>query len=203
VRVRIYVEGGPKSAHADGLRRFRNGFKQHLAQLDPRLRTLDVSPCGSTEDTIRDFARAVREHEPDCWIALLVDSDTPVIFDTPAKHLQAKLDSARVPRDARENIFLMVQCMESWLVTDVEALKKCFGNDLRERSLPKNQNIEEVPKKDVLAALEAAVKRTPAGRYHKIQHGAKILTELRPEFVGQRSVHASNLYSFLRHSVLA
>jgi hypothetical protein len=60
VTVRIYVEGGPKGAHADGLRRFKNGFKQHLARLGPQLCTLDISPCGSTEETIRDFARALR-----------------------------------------------------------------------------------------------------------------------------------------------
>lgn len=201
MRVRIYVEGGPKGTHADGLRRFKNGFKQHLARLDPRLNTLDVSPCGSTEETIRDFARAVREHKLDCIVALLVDADAPVTAQTPAIHLQSKLDSARVPPDARGNIFLMVQCMEAWLVTDAGALKLCFGNDLREKSLPKNQNIEEVPKKSVLEALEAAVKPTPAGHYHKVQHGAKVLAELSPDLVGQRSLHARNLHVFLRNSL--
>jgi hypothetical protein len=202
VRVRLYVEGGPKGAHADGLRRFKNGFKQHLARLDPRLSTLDVSPCGSTEETIRDYARAIREDEPNCTVALLVDSDAPVAGPA-AQHLQAKLDSAKIPQKARKNIFLMVQCMESWLVTDAGALRLCFGNDLREEALPKNPNIEEVAKKDVLTALVTAVKPTPARHYHKVEHGARILAELNPVLVGQRSRrHAKNLHEFLLSSVV-
>ena len=203
MRVRIYVEGGPKGTHADGLRRFKNGFKQHLARLDPRLNTLDVSPCGSTEETIRDFARAVREHKLDCIVALLVDADAPVTAQTPAIHLQSKLDSARVPPDARGNIFLMVQCMEAWLVTDAAALEKCFGSKLRTDALPKNPDIEAVSKRDVFAALDAAVKLTSAERYHKVKHGAKILANLNPGLVGNRSRHAKSLHVFLRSSIQA
>jgi hypothetical protein len=198
--VRIYVEGGPKGTHADGLRRFKNGFKQHLARLDSRLSTLDVSPCGSTEETIRDFARALREQKPDCIVAMLVDSDAPVTADAPAIHLQSKLDSAKIPQNARVNIFLMVQCMEAWLVTDAAALLGCFGNKLRANVLPSNPYIEVVFKKDVLAALDAAVKPTPTGRYHKVEHGAKILANLNPDLVGVRSRHARNLHAFLRNS---
>lgn len=203
MKVRLYVEGGSKGAHADGLRSFKNGFKQHLARLDSRLQTLDVSPCGSTDETIRDYAHAVREGRPGSILALLVDSDAPVTTRTPAKHLQAKLDSAMVPPTARENVFLMVQCMEAWLVTDVDALEKCFGKKLKGSALPANPNIEAVSKNDVLDALAAAVKPTPGAPYHKIQHGAKILAELQPDLVGQRSGHARKLHSFLRRSVQA
>ena len=200
MRVRLYVEGGPKGTHADGLRRFRNGFKQHFLKLDPRLSSLDVSPCGSTEDTIRDYARAVGEHEQNCLLALLVDSDTSFIAETPAKHLQAKLDSAKVPQDARASIFLMVQCMEAWLVTDVDALEKCFGKRLKANLLPLSPNIEAVSKRDIFEALAEAIKATPSAPYHKIQHGARMLAELKPELVGKRSGNARNLHSFPRRS---
>lgn len=201
MRVRLYVEGGPKGAHTDGLRRFKNGFKQHLVRLDARLNAMDVSPCGSTEETIRDYARALRENRPDSTAALLVDSESAVTADSPAKHLEAKLDSTKIPRDARANVFLMVQCMESWFVADESALKACFGGQFRRSALPSNPDIEAVAKRDVLAALVAAVKPTPAGRYHKIHHGAKILAELSPDTVAQRSRHARNLHTFLRNSV--
>jgi hypothetical protein len=121
--------------------------------------------------------------------------------DTPSKHLEAKLNSANVPLDARANLFLMVQCMEAWLVTDIEALKKCFGPRLRENVLPQNPNIEAVPKRDVLANLAAAVKPTQTGRYHKVEHGAKILAKLNPDRVGNRSRHAKSLYTFLCESL--
>ncbi|MGA2207304.1 MAG: DUF4276 family protein [Terracidiphilus sp.] len=187
--------------HANGLRLFRNSFKQHLVKLDPRLKAMEVSPCGSTEDTIRDYARAVRENKADFVPALLVDSDTPVTVNSPAEHLRIKLDSAKVQRDARTNIFLMVQCMESWFVTDPTALKACFGDQFRENALPPNPDIEAVAKRDVLAALEATVKPTPARHYHKIHHGMKILVELNPDTVAQRSKHARDLHAFLHNSV--
>jgi hypothetical protein len=91
--------------------------------------------------------------------------------------------------------------MESWLVTDATALKACFGARLRENDLPRNPDIEAVPKRDALDALAAAVKPTPAGQYHKIHHGAKILAELNPDTVAQRSRHARDLHTFLRNSV--
>lgn len=204
MKVRIYVEGGPKGTHADGLRRFKNSFKQHLARLHPLLNTLDVSPCGSTEETIRDYARAARENKPDCIVALLVDADAPVSANnSPAMHLQAKLDFQGIPQNARANIFLMVQCMEAWLVTDAAALEECFGRKVRASELPQNPNVEAVPKKDVLAALDSAIRQTPAGRYHKVRHGAEILGVLNPERVGQRSRHARDLHAFLRNSAQA
>jgi hypothetical protein len=143
----------------------------------------------------------VREDGSDCIVALLVDADAPVTADTPAKHLRAKLDSAKIPLNARANIFLMVQCMEAWLVTDLATLEKYFGKNLKANALPQNPNIEAVPKKDVLDALASAVKPTPKGPYHKVQHGAEILAALDPERVGQRSRHARDLHTFLRSSV--
>lgn len=201
MRVCLYVEGGPKGTHANGLRLFRNGFKQHLVKLDPRLKAMEVSPCGSAEETIRDYARAVRENGSDFVPSLLVDSDAPVIANSPAEHLRTKLDSAHVPREARANIFLMVQCMESWFVADPTALKACFGDRLRENVLRLNQDIEAVSKRDVLGALKAAVEATPAGDYHKVRHGAKILENLNPETVAQRSKPARGLHAFLRDSL--
>jgi hypothetical protein len=201
VKVRLYVEGGPKGTNADGLRRFRNGFKQHFLKLDPRLSSLGVSPCGSTEETIRDYARAVSEREPDCMVAMLVDSDAPVATGTPAMHLQTKLDFAKIPAEARESVFLMVQCMEAWLVVDVNALEKCFGKKLKANALPPNPNIESVTKRDLLSAFANAIRDTPGAPYHKINHGAKILAELNPVIVGNRSGNARSLHAFLKRSI--
>jgi hypothetical protein len=203
VKVRIYVEGGPQAIDANGLRRFRSGFKRHFERVDPRLEAIEVVAPGSTEQTIESYARGWRQYSDHCRVALLVDSDSPVTANSPAEHLRAKLDSAHVPRDARTNIFLMVQCMESWFVTDSIALKACFGDRLRENVLPRNPDIEAVPKKDTLAKLAASVKPTPAGQYQKIHHGAKILAELNPDTVAKRSRHARGLHAFLRKSLRA
>jgi hypothetical protein len=106
VRVRLYVEGGPKGADADGARNFRNAFKQHFQQLNQGLKVL-----------------------------------------------------------------------------------------------PPNPDIEAVSKSDILAELNAAVKPTPDKRYHKVQHGEKILAKLKPGSVSERSRHAKLLHAFLLDSL--
>jgi hypothetical protein len=90
--------------------------------------------------------------------------------------------------------------MESWFVSDIEALQTCFGNRLREKVLPQNPDVEAVPKRDVLVKLNEAVKETPVGRYHKVQHSIKILEKLNPATVATRSKHARELHNFLRAS---
>jgi hypothetical protein len=201
VKVRIYVEGGPRGADADGVRNFRNAFKEHFQQLNQGLKTLEVVALGSTEQTIKGYAQGVGQYSSDCAVALLVDADEPVTASTAARHLEAKLNSLKVPSNARTNIFLMVQCMESWLVTDAVALAECFGRKLRAAVLPQSPDIEAVSKRDVLAALDAAIKPTPTKRYHKVEHGAKILAKLKPSLVGERSRHAKSLHAFLLDSL--
>ncbi|MFP5237704.1 MAG: DUF4276 family protein [Acidobacteriota bacterium] len=201
MKVRLYVEGGPKGVHADGLRRFKSGFKQHLGRLDPRLSNIEISPCGSTVETIRDFARAARQCGDDCIVALLVDADAPVVKESPARHLADKLSAANIPREHQTNIFLMVQCMEAWLLIDRRALEKCYGRTARDAKLPSTLDIETITARDLVALLDAMAKGTATGKYHKVRDAARILTELNPEIVAQRSRHARELHQFLRQSV--
>lgn len=185
--------------NANGLRRFRGAFKRHLERLDPLLKNLEVVARGSTEHTIKSYVEGVRQFSPQCSVALLVDADGPVM-GTPAKHIEAKLNSAHAPAQARNNIFLMVQCMESWLIADANALASCFGNKLRPRALPQNPDIELVARRDVASALDDAVKGTPAGQYRKVRDAIKILEKLSPEAVAKRSKHARMLHEFLRNT---
>jgi hypothetical protein len=97
----------------------------------------------------------------------------------------------------------MVQFMEAWLITDAAALEKCFGSKVRTIRFPQNPDIEAVPKRDVLDALDLAAQSMPTGHYHKIRDGIRILAELKPDTVAQRSKHARALHEFLRQSAHA
>jgi hypothetical protein len=203
VKIRIYVEGGPQGADADGLRSLRQGFKQHFERIDNRLKTMDVVACGSTDQTIKAFSEGISELSASYVLALLVDADAQVTARKPAIHLDAKLNSSEIPHDARENVFLMVQCMEAWLVTDIDALEECFGQRVRKVRFPKHVDIEAVPTRDILAAIDLAAKEKPTRQYHKIRDGARILARLKPDCVARRSRHARQLYAFLRDSIQA
>ncbi|HTX77189.1 MAG TPA: DUF4276 family protein, partial [Terracidiphilus sp.] len=152
--------------------------------------------------TIKSYAEGFRQYVGERNLALLVDSDGPVTAASCADHLRSKLDSANVPAYARVNLFLMVQCMESWFVADFAALQACFGNKLRQNALPRNPDVEAISVKDILAALHEAIRQTPTSKYHKVRHGTRILAELNPAQVAARSRHAGELHDFLRSAAL-
>ncbi len=198
MRVRLYVEGGPVGVDSDALRAFRSAFKNHLVRLDPRLKNMEVIARGSVHTTVKSYAEGFRQYAGERNLALLVDSDGPVTAASCAEHLRSKLDSAHVPAEARVNLFLMVQCMESWFVADFVALQACFGNKLRQNALPRNLNVEAISVKDVLAALHESLRQSPTAKYRKVQHGTRILAELNPAQVAGKSRHARELHEFLR-----
>ena len=43
-----------------------------------------------------------------------------------------------------EHIHLMVQVMESWVIADLEALKKFYGSDFNSNAIPKNSDRKQV-----------------------------------------------------------
>lgn len=198
MKVRLYVEGGPVGVNSDALRAFRTAFKRHLVRLDSRLKDMEVVARGSVHTTIKSYAEGFRQFSPESQVALLVDSDGPVTAPSCAEHLKPKLDAAGVPKNARALVFLMVQCMESWFIADLAALKQCFGGKLRDQVIPRHTDVEAVSVKDVLSALNESVKQTPTAKYHKVQHGTRILESLNPVQVAARSKHAGELHDFLR-----
>ena len=77
-----------------------------------------------------------------------------------------------------EHVHLMVQCMESWFLADRAALEKYYGQGFRQKSLPGKQNIEEIPKGDVIDGLKAAAREAKKETYHKTQHSFEILERI-------------------------
>ena len=84
----------------------------------------------------------------------------------------------------------MVQVMESWFLADRPALQEFYGQRFRSQALPGNQNIEQVPKQDVLNGLRQASRATPKGAYDKGAHSFKILEILDPAKVTATSLYA-------------
>jgi len=68
-------------------------------------------------------------------------------------------------------------------LADKAALQKYYGQGFKEKSLPGNPNIEEIPKDDVIDGLKAAAGDTAKETYHKTQHGFEILEKIDPSKV--------------------
>ncbi len=96
----------------------------------------------------------------------------------------------------------MVQIMESGFLADVPSLEKYFGSNFRSASLTNRENIEDVPKKDVLDQLKLASRDSQKGTYDKGNHSFDILAQIDSEKVIQRSRFAKCLIDTLKRHLI-
>jgi hypothetical protein len=84
--------------------------------------------------------------------------------------------------------------MESWFLADQKILAKFYGQGFNPNTLPKQANIEKIPKNDVNQGLDAATRHTKTkGKYHKTRHGFDLLAQIDPHKVRQASEFAENI----------
>lgn len=128
-------------------------------------------------------------------VVLLVDSEGPVKPGRPPWVHLKEHDGWDQPTGASDDsIHLMVQCMESWLLADREALAAFYGQGFQASALPGNPNIETILKKDVYDALAAATRNTKTkGAYSKGGHSFELLALIDPNKVRLASPHANRL----------
>lgn len=197
MRAVVFIEGGgDKDQKLERL--FRRswttffkaaGLEGHMPKVvrgGPRHRTLDL------------FAREVGNPSQRRVPLLLVDSETAVaVGHSVWQHLHER-DEWNRPPDARDDqMFLMVQAMDTWLLADRAALRRYFGACFRENALPQWPALEVVPKPDVLAALAratAACKRP----YDKGKISFELLAMIDPALVEGACPHAAALLDRLR-----
>lgn len=199
--AKVYVEGGGdgnKALKAECRRAFKSFFKK--AGLAGRLPS--VHPGGGRKQTYDDFCTAFNDPRNRDFVALLVDSEAPIADGVgPWTHLRTRQDDgwARPQGATDENVHLMVQCMEAWLLADRETLAAVFGNGFRSGALPGQQDVERVRKRDVLDGLENAACgcRTRRG-YRKGRDSFDILAKLDPGLVAAASPHAERFLNTLR-----
>ncbi len=152
--------------------------------------------CGSRSETCERFLGEMSS-SLDEFPVLLVDSDAEV-NKAPKAHLAEMTGSAWAWDQAlEEQVHLMVQTMETWLVADVEALRAYYGRHFKSNVLPKRQDLEKLPKENVGSALARASRRTQKGEYHKIDHASELLSRVDPEKVRRRCRHCKRLFDTL------
>ncbi len=174
--------------------RLREGFSQFFYQALGR--RVKIIPCGSRDRAYRDYKIALGSH-PNDFNVLLVDSESAVSKKhTPRQHLHQQ-DGWQMSEITDEQCHLMVQMMEAWLIADVATLKQFYGQGFKANSIPKNRDVENIPKQRLEAALKTATKNTTKGEYHKTQHGPKILARLSVSKVRNAAPHCDRLFKTL------
>jgi len=200
VSVVVFVEGGSQGSAKNGCRQaFRTFFEKVI-----RRRSFRVVASGDRGSAFKDFSLAVRQN-PDDYNILLVDSEEAVAAG-PWQHLAARQgDEWHRPAGAGDDqAHLMVQVMESWFLADRRTLADYYGQGFTAGSLPGQQNIELISKRDVFTALQLASKNTKTkGEYHKTRHGFDLLEMIDPNLVRAASVHAERLLAVLERETAA
>jgi hypothetical protein len=84
-------------------------------------------------------------------------------------HVRARVgDNWEQPAGAEDDhLHFMVVCMEAWLIADSDSLAKFFGQSFKPGRLPQTNDLETVPKADVIAGLRAATRDTTKRAYAK------------------------------------
>ena len=199
--IAIYMEGGGggKGTRA-ALRRGMDGF---LGKLKDVARAKGwrwrLVCCGGRDAAFRAFGNAY-SNGSDALVVLLVDSEGTVDA-SPRAHLAR--DGWNLSGVADNQIHLMVQVMETWIVADPEALAAYYRQSFQANALPAADDLETVAKNEVASALDRATAQTQKGRYHKIHHAAALLACIDPAKARARCRHCERLFATLDAAVAA
>ena len=209
VGVKLYVEGG---GDAKPLKTAcRNGFSEFLKKAGLAGSMPRIVACGSRENAYHSFCTAVENGEP---AMLLVDSESPVSAasqkETPSqwkpwRHLnRSQGDNWEKPKDSDEtDCHLMVQCMESWFLTDRKTLQSFFGQGFNTKALPNTSTrVESIAKENIYQSLANATKSCKTkSKYGKGEHSFKLLAKIDPEKVTQASPWAKRFVDETRKKI--
>lgn len=198
--VRVYVEGGGTSRGEQAT--LREAFTRLLGAVVRDLPRPKLIASGGRGNTLDDFRAALRMH-PDALCILLVDSEGPVKkAGDPWAHVRDRRgDRWERPDGATaDQLHLMVETMETWIVADRRALLKEYGSAFDPDALPE-MNLEGVPKKDVLEKLARALRNT--GKQYTKSAGWVLIGGVDPGRVEAACPHARRFFDHLRRACAA
>ncbi|GDZ94655.1 hypothetical protein PA905_26110 [Planktothrix agardhii CCAP 1459/11A] len=193
VEIRIYVEGGGDGKESKAA--FREGMSKFLKRLTGEQQQIKITcvVCGSRNAAHRNFTHDLTSH-PDAINLLLVDSEDFVRVSSARQHLMNRDSWDDLSGIDENDIHLMVQVMESWLIADIDTLANYYGQGFNRNAIPRNNNVEQISKAQIESTLKRATQRTKKGEYHKIKHGPKILAMIDVSIVRERSFYCDRLF---------
>ncbi len=195
--IQIFIEGGSKGQDRFSSQKLRIGFASFLNELAVMAREkqirFNINICGSTDQTFRIFQGANNKAN-NSFLCFLVDSDKPLEDDDTPKNFLQREKNWSFENIKDEQCHLMVQIMESWFLADVETLKSFYGQNFKHNAIPKQPNVEKIAKLDVENSLDKATNKTTKGKYHKIKHGADLLSKIETAKVREKSAHCNRLF---------
>ena len=199
--VRVYIEGGAEGKTADS--DFRRGWKKFLNELHELARENGYHSLEVVRGKGRGnaFDRFIKHKNvwPDDLSVLLADSEMAVPTGASVWKIVADRDKWKKPPWATDrHLYLMVHFVETWLLTDQDALKQFFNGGLKLNVLP-TSNLEDRSTNDIEKALKRATKDTKKGPYtHGQAH--EVIELVNPDNV-KTLRHRKRLFTTLRELI--
>ncbi|MDT5123252.1 MAG: hypothetical protein QOC96_2734 [Acidobacteriota bacterium] len=170
--VRIYIEGGAEGRDADS--DFRRGWKKFLNEMHELARAngyhaLDIIRGKGRANAFHRFTKHKTEYPNDICV-LLVDSEMAVPDNSRVWDIVARREGDKWQRPVwatEQHLYLMVHFVETWLLTDPQALQRFFKRGFNLNALP-TTNLESRSKDEINRALKKATQDSPKGPY---RHG--------------------------------
>lgn len=177
---KLYVEGGGSGGYLRT--ECRRAFSEFLKKSGIKSGLPRVVACGSRSNAYQDFCTAIGNGE---LAILLVDSECAVFDKSVWDHLKNRKGDGwtRPDKIKDDQCHLMIQCMESWFLADIDAVSGFYGKSFNAGRLPKNQP-EEVAKEDLFNALNAAI--GDGDGYKKGRDSFRILEKIDTEKVCEK-----------------
>ena len=151
-----------------------------------------LSACGGRGSAFDDFKTAHARRKVGDYIAMLIDSEDPVVdLEKTWDHLNSRDQWDKPTAAIDEQVLFMTTCMETWIVADRAALTEHYGHMLQENALSPLNNLEARNRHDVHDNLVHA-SRNCSNAYSKGKRSFELLTKLDPAILKQ------HLPSFVR-----
>lgn len=165
-KIILFVEGEPNSPNGDLRMGLSKLLSQKLKDGLPKIIIGGGFSQGGKSQTIHKFK--TNKLDTDLCL-LLIDLDKPEI----ERENDLKLENLLEDKD---NVFYMIQEMESWFLSQPDILDRFYGIDNCKKKISdkiKKKKAAEIEHPD--EELVRITKNTKKGEYHKIKHAVELL----------------------------
>lgn len=144
------------------------------------------------------FVTAFQNRKKDELPLLLLDSEDALADGHGVwQHLKTRDGLDKPDQASEEHAHLMVRVMETWLLSDPEALGKYFGSKFKSGKLPAWPDLEAVDKQRIFDTLEQATADCGEKKYAKGKISFELLGAINPKKVADKCPHAKRFLDFL------
>lgn len=185
-KIKIYIEGGG-NRHLNG--DLRRTFSKLLQEYGVNGNRYQIVAGGSRGETIKAIHKQSNS-------IILIDSEEIIDTKTKLEHLEKTESKESLKGITENNLFFMVVCMETWMVSDVEALKKYYGSNFKEAKI-QNSDLIHKDKTTIMKMIKDSIRECQNNEYRKSE-SFKILEKVCIKKIVESNSYAKEFFEYCK-----